>query len=137
MSNKLSRLALVVDDDPIIRMDAGDILTDAGFQTQEASNVSEALEMLETMGDDIQLLFTDVQMPGDQNGFDLARKCATRWPHISMVVASGQLSPKADELPKQAAFISKPFSAQVVYDRLQQILPEQQQPEPLKQATST
>jgi DNA-binding LytR/AlgR family response regulator len=93
--------------------------------------------MLETMGDDIQLLFTDVQMPGDQNGFDLARKCATRWPHISMVVASGQLSPKADELPKQAAFISKPFSAQVVYDRLQQILPEQQQPEPLKQATST
>jgi CheY-like chemotaxis protein len=137
MSNKLSRLALVVDDDPIIRMDAGDILTDAGFQTQEASNVSEALGMLETMGDDIQLLFTDVQMPGDQNGFDLARKCATRWPHISIVVASGQLSPKADELPKQAAFISKPFSAQVVYDRLQQILPEQQQTEPLKQATST
>jgi CheY-like chemotaxis protein len=109
MKDRSGQFALVVDDDPIIRMDAADILTDAGFQTHEAANVSEALEMLEASGDNIQLLFTDVQMPGDENGFDLARKCATRWPHIGMVVASGQLSPKADELPEQAAFISKPF----------------------------
>ncbi len=134
MAEEPSQFALVVDDDPMIRMDAADILSDAGFQTHEAANVSEALEMLEEAGGDIQLLFTDVQMPGDQNGFDLARECATRWPHISMVVASGQLSPKADELPEQAAFISKPFSAQVVYDRLQHLLPEQEQPEALKQA---
>lgn len=48
-------LALIVDDDALIRMDAADILVDAGFSTQEAVNAVEALELPETIAGDVLL----------------------------------------------------------------------------------
>ena len=127
--------ALVADDDVLIRMDAVGILEDAGFRVYEASGVSEALDVLETSSQSIQLLFTDVQMPpGELNGFDLARKCATNWPHIGILVSSGMIKPEPGDMPEGAVFVSKPFSHAVVVDRLQQLLPDGQKPERLKLA---
>jgi len=125
--------ALVVDDDALIRMDAVYILEDAGFRTLEAFDVDSAIRTLEQSGDDIQHLFTDVQMPGSRNGFALARECSHGWPHIKIPVASGQARPDENDLPADAAFIAKPFSADVVHSRLIEILPDGQKPEPLKQ----
>ena len=85
--------AVVVDDDALILMDATSILEDAGFQVLEAMNVAQALDVLERHHPMVQLLFTDVQMPGGQDGFDLARQTAERWPHIAVVVASGRAEP--------------------------------------------
>jgi CheY-like chemotaxis protein len=79
--------ALVVDDDALIRMDAADILIDAGFRPYEASGADDAITILEDSAGQIQLLLTDVQMPGGRDGFALARDCAYRWPHIEMLVA--------------------------------------------------
>ena len=73
MSDDLAPFALVADDDAIIRMDAADILAEAGFRVYEASGHSDAVEILKTVGQNIQLLFTDVHMPPSElNGFDLA-----------------------------------------------------------------
>ena len=110
--------ALVVDDDGIIRMNACDILSDAGFRPLEAENADEALSVLEQHAGDITLLFTDVQMPGARDGFDLARETAKRWPDIKILVASGAAKPGPDDLPPNALFVGKPFSAQVVEARL-------------------
>jgi CheY-like chemotaxis protein len=135
MSDDYTPYALVADDDAIIRMDAADILSDAGFRVHEAANVAEAKAILQQARESIQLLFTDVQMPpGELNGFDLARNCHESWPHISILVASGQIKPKDGDLPPGAVFVSKPFSSQVVIDRLAEILPDQVKPEPLKRA---
>lgn len=60
--------ALVVDDDGLIRMDAIDILADAGFRTLEASDGDKAMVLLAERHAVIVLLFTDVQMPGSRNG---------------------------------------------------------------------
>jgi CheY-like chemotaxis protein len=133
MSDDFSPYALVVDDEPIIRMDAADILEDAGFRTYQARNGDEALAALASFGRNIQLLFTDVQMPGDTNGFALARECSKRWPHISILVASGAQHPDPDDMPEGAVFMGKPFSANVIYDRLQELLPDGQKPAPLKE----
>jgi len=90
MSDNYTPYALVADDDVIIRMDAVDILETAGFRVKEASNVEEALELLESDANRFQLLFTDVQMPPSEiTGFDLANKCSKNWPHISILIASG------------------------------------------------
>lgn len=124
--------ALAVDDEPFILMHACDILADAGFRCLDATSADEALARLEERADDVTLLFTDVQMPGSKNGFALAREVAHRWPHISIVVASGALQPDPGELPDGAVFLTKPFNADTVYAYLQEILPDGQQPEPLK-----
>ncbi|MDQ1902654.1 response regulator [Paracoccus sp. WLY502] len=121
--------ALVADDSPLIRMDAQAILTDAGFRVFGAAGGEEALEILATHGHGIKLLFTDVQMPpGTLTGFDLARCCASAWPHIGILVASGATLPGSDDLPERAVFIEKPFDDALVKRQLKRILPEQQQP---------
>lgn len=133
MSDDFTPYALVADDDALIRMDAADILEHAGFRVHEASGVDEALAILTSEAESIQLLFTDVQMPpGELNGFHLAKECARTWPHIRILVASGMIEPQADDLPEGAVFVKKPFSDEVVYDHLQNILPDGAKPEPLK-----
>lgn len=124
--------ALVVDDDRLIRMDAADILADAGFRTFEAETGDKAIPLLEREQECIVLLFSDVQMPGSRDGFALARETAERWPHISIVIASGNLKPGPDDMPKGARFIGKPFSAETVYAHIQEILPDGRKPDPLK-----
>ncbi|MEX6507458.1 response regulator [Jiella sp. M17.18] len=133
MSDEFAPSAIVADDDAIIRMDAVDILEDAGFRAHEACHTEDAIKLLEAIGESVCLLFSDVHMPpSKRTGFDLARECAERWPHVGIIVASGQAKPGPDDLPEGARFISKPFSADVVHEHLHEILPEGQKPEPLK-----
>lgn len=126
---------LVVDDDPLILMDASDILSDAGFRPLEAGNVDSAEALLIEYAAEITLLFTDVQMPGNRNGFDLARLTAERWPEIGILIASAVADPHPELMPEGAMFVRKPFSQDVIYDHLQQLLPEGKKPEPLKAKT--
>ncbi|PVE55356.1 response regulator [Rhizobium rhizogenes] len=138
MSEEHTPFALVVDDDALIRMDAANILEEAGFRVLEAATPEEALSVLEQRGDSVQLLFTDVQMPPSElDGFYLAKECAASWPEIGIIVASGQIEPKAEDLPDGAIFVRKPFSADVVHDHLQRLLPDGKKPEPLKQRASS
>jgi CheY-like chemotaxis protein len=132
--NRHSPYALVVDDDLIIRMDAAEIFKEAGFRCHEAADAEKAVDTLGRFGNDIRLLFTDVSMPpSDMTGFELARKCAADWPHIRILVASGGVMPEAGDMPAGAVFISKPFTADVIYEHLRSILPEGHRPAPLEQ----
>lgn len=124
--------ALVVDDDGLIRMDAMDILADAGFRAFEASDGDKAMALLAQQHALIVLLFTDVQMPGSRNGFAVARETAKQWPPIAIVVASGHMQPGPGDMPEGARFIGKPFTAEMVHDHLKDILPDGQKPEPLR-----
>ena len=124
--------ALVVDDDFLIRMDAVDILEQAGFRVLDADHGDAAYELLRTRHPEIVLLFTDVQMPGELDGFALAHKVAVSWPHISLVVASGHARPGLGSMPEKARFIAKPFSAELVHTHVREILPHGQKPELLR-----
>lgn len=124
--------ALVVDDDPIILMDLAGILSDAGFRCVEADHGDAAKAMLPEHAESITLLFSDVEMPGGTNGFDLAHHVAATYPWIEIVIASGRITPEPGELPDHATFISKPFSTRMVHDHLRERLPDGKKPEPLK-----
>ncbi|MCJ2074094.1 response regulator [Methylobacterium sp. E-016] len=113
-------------------MDVLDMLEEAGFRTLEAADGDRAITILEEHYASIVLLFTDVQMPGSRDGFALAREVSRRWPDITIVVASGQVSPQPGELPDGVRFLNKPFSAEMVHDHLREILPDGRKPEPLK-----
>ncbi|MGN7871543.1 response regulator [Paracoccus sp. 22332] len=125
MPDPFARYALVADDNPLIRMDAQAILTEAGFRVYTAAGYEDAMEILASSGHGIHLLFTDVQMPpGTRNGYDLARRCARDWPKIGILVASGATPPGPDDLPKSALFLDKPFSADTVNGCLNQLFPD-------------
>lgn len=126
--------ALAVDDDPMILMDVTGILEDAGFRTYEADDGDGAILLLAEHAQNIILLFSDVDMPGGTNGFALARRAAEIYPWIEIVIASGRVRPQPGDLPENATFISKPFTAQMVHAHLRSTLPDGKKPEPLKQA---
>lgn len=126
--------ALVVDDDPLILMDTTAILEDAGFRVHEAMDGDEAKAVLAEHWESIILLFSDVDMPGELNGFDLARHTDHHWRHIEIVIASGHVLPAEGDMPDRATFISKPFNKRTVHEHLAKMLPDDKKPEPLAKA---
>ena len=69
---------------------------------------------------------------GGADGFGLARAVAERWPDIGILVASGRARAEEGDMPDGAVFVAKPFSADVIYDRIHVLLPDGKKPEPLK-----
>lgn len=132
-TSEMEPYALTVDDDIMILMDACDILADAGFMCLEAKTGDEAKMVLAEHGSKLTMLFTDVEMPGETDGFALARYAAATFPDIEIVIASGRISPKEGDLPDRATFINKPFSAQLIHEHLREKLPPEKTPDPLKE----
>jgi DNA-binding NtrC family response regulator len=102
------RHVLVVEDELIIRMTAVDFLADAGFDVLEASSADEALRILHEK-DSVFFLFTDVHMPGTLSGLELAHLVYKHWPHIKILIASGQLDHRSIKLPVGSYFLAKPY----------------------------
>lgn len=101
---------LVVEDEMVLRMRAVDIVEDAGFAPIEAVNADEAIAILESRSD-IDLLFTDIQMPGSMSGLQLALAVHERWPRIKIILASGQLKLSKSEIPENSRFFGKPLDS--------------------------
>jgi CheY-like chemotaxis protein len=76
-------------------------------------NSDQALELL-SADSDVQLLFTDVNMPGAIDGLALARQVRDRWPHIGIMVASAIQMPQPEELPAGSRFEQKPYNPDTV-----------------------
>src|ERR687894_1219082 len=103
-------VVLLVEDEPLVRMCAADILEDEGFEVVEAATAPAALKILEKR-DDVTAVFTDIDMPGGMNGLELAGIVCARWPHIALVVTSGVFRVGADKLPGDGVFLGKPYPA--------------------------
>ena len=101
-------VVLVVEDELMLRMRAVDIVEDAGFVPIEAINADEAIEILESR-DDISVLFTDIQMPGSMDGLRLSHLVHARWPHIKIILVSGQMAVTDDGKPEGSRFFPKPL----------------------------
>ncbi|SEM76563.1 Response regulator receiver domain-containing protein [Sphingomonas gellani] len=111
MTDELTHIArsiLLVDDEPMIRIDLADFFEDEGFQVFEAQHADEAIAILEK-NPSIQVVLTDVQMPGSMDGLKLAHYIRDRYPPTLLVVASGAIRPSAAELPEHTIFFAKPF----------------------------
>lgn len=98
---------LVVEDEPLIRLDTIYWFEEAGFITIEAGNAADALALLRARTE-IGLLFTDIDMPGDMNGLQLAHVVCKEWPDLRIMLTSGRMAPSSGDLPLGATFIPKP-----------------------------
>src|SRR5215210_6872609 len=111
-------IVLIVEDEMLLRMRAVDIVEDAGFTPLEAVNADDALVLLESRSD-IELLFTDIQMPGSMNGLKLAHAVHERWPSIKIILVSGQVTPTEADRPINSRFFGKPLEVQQMIAELQ------------------
>ena len=113
-------VVLVVEDDFLLRLDAVDIVRNAGFEAIEAANADQAIAIIEA-DPDIHIVFTDVQMPGTMDGLRLARFIRDRWPPIKIVATSGRLRVVEEDLPKGSIFVPKPYSPEQIIRTFRQL----------------
>jgi CheY-like chemotaxis protein len=111
---------LVVEDDVLIRLAVADDLMAAGFRVVQAANADEALKVLESKID-LDLVFTDIRMPGSLDGLALAARIRQHWSQLRIVVASGELLP-ALPVALADAFLPKPYSSSTILACINQLL---------------
>ena len=104
----MTKVILVVDDEPLLRAFIRTILEDEGYVGKEAANVHDALVLLDADG--IDAVLTDIEMPGGLSGLDLAKMIRAMWPSMALIVMSGRTLPSPGELPAHALMLTKPFS---------------------------
>jgi CheY-like chemotaxis protein len=103
-------VVLIVEDELLIRLNAVEMIEEAGFEVVEAASADEAIAILESRLD-ITVVFTDIQMPGSMDGLKLAAAVRDRWPPIKIVATSGQVRLGPDDLPEGGRFLQKPYSS--------------------------
>jgi CheY-like chemotaxis protein len=106
MSNDV---VLIVEDDPIVRFNTVLMIEEAGFEALEAPDADAAIVLLESRAD-ITVVFTDIEMPGSMDGLKLAFAVRDRWPPVTIIIASGRVRPRTDEMPPDVKFLRKPYS---------------------------
>jgi two-component system cell cycle sensor histidine kinase/response regulator CckA len=113
---------LVVEDEPAIRMIAADILRDAGYNVTETSTATEAMVVLSSHH--IDLVFSDVLMPGSIGGLTLAGWIKTNRPKIPVILCSG-ISAVSRYLHGREGitFLAKPFGTNDLLGLVEQLLP--------------
>ncbi len=70
---------------------------------------------------DVQVIISDIEMPGSMNGLELARAVHERWPGIGIVVTSGRERPGPDDLSENVAFLAKPYLPDTVTTLIRQM----------------
>jgi CheY-like chemotaxis protein len=98
---------LLVEDDVLIRLVTADALRESGLAVIEAASADEALAYLGA-GGPVDLLFSDIDMPGSLNGLDLARRLKATNPALPVILTSGTFM--TQNINPVGLFVSKPYS---------------------------
>ena len=109
---------LVAEDELPIRSMICDFLADSGFKVLEADSADAALAIIDSRA--VDLLFTDVNMPGKMKGDSLARWLAVHCPHLPVIITSGLLKPRACGAGRR--FIPKPYALADVEHQIRELL---------------
>ncbi len=115
-----SGVVLVVEDEPRVRRVALRNFRKLGFETLEAENADTAIAIIES-GKDIDLVFSDVVMPGEMNGYSLADWLARNHKDVRVILTSGHtksenVSMSSDE--HEFPVLQKPYSSEDLAERV-------------------
>jgi NO-binding membrane sensor protein with MHYT domain len=116
---------LLVEDDPSVAAVTEMMLVDFGHKVQRAANADEALRVLWSEAE-IEVLFSDVVMPGGMNGVELAKQAVVQRPLLKVLLTSGYAGESLDEWLSQGAwpFLRKPFLSTELAEALADLYPE-------------
>ncbi|WP_114944009.1 response regulator [Microvirga calopogonii] len=114
---------LVVEADVLVRLVIADYLRECGYRVHEAVNAEEAVAILQSPEVSVDVVFSDVEMPGTMDGFGLARWIRTNKPGTEVILTSGaeRSADIAATLCEAGPLLKKPYPSQDVVDRIKQL----------------
>lgn len=116
-----SGTVLLVEDEWLIRTEAADYVRDSGYQVLEVADAGEALAVLQSSETSIDLVVTDIRMPGEMDGRGLAAWVRENRPGTPIILASAY-STRGDEAVESVARLTKPYSGKTLVDTVQSAL---------------
>jgi CheY-like chemotaxis protein len=116
-------IALVVEDDADNRHLAATLFEESELRVIECESAEAALSVMQRMGPSIALVFADIRLPGLIDGLDLAHLVRTHWPHVNVIVTSGEPGDHRARVPDGAAYMPKPWRALDVLIAAERVLP--------------
>ncbi|QXQ08609.1 response regulator [Sphingosinicellaceae bacterium] len=119
----IEKTILVVEDEFLIRYWVADFLRDEGYNVLEALNGDEAVAILES-GVPVDILFSDVRMPGKIDGLGLLAYVQEAHPSLPVVMASGHLINVPYSYETSTLFLQKPYTIAQVERAINTLLPE-------------
>ena len=114
-----TREVLIVEDEPLVRMLAIEEFEEIGFTVHAAGDAASALVLLAQV-EGLDLLFTDIQMPGLSNGWELGRKARALRPEIRVIYATGYGGEHAEPVSGSAT-VRKPYLFSDIRAALQEV----------------
>lgn len=105
MGRALKHTVLVVEDDQLQRELVSLIFEESDLDVIQCMS-GEAAAVLEKAGNELMLMFTDVDLDGDISGLELASMARERFPHIDVILTSGQ---SVEHVPDNVLFMQKPW----------------------------
>lgn len=117
------QVVLVVEDEILIRMVISDYLRNCGYRVIEATNADEAMIILQHAEIEVDVLFSDVDMPGSMNGFQLSKWLRANRPGVD-VILTGSVPRAADAAAElcDSGSLAKPYQPQIAVDRVKQLM---------------
>ncbi|PYV61049.1 MAG: hybrid sensor histidine kinase/response regulator, partial [Acidobacteria bacterium] len=112
---------LLAEDEPLLRELGETILTQAGYKIQTAPNAEELKKFVAEHDGKIDLLLTDVVMPG-MSGPELVRLVRARWPDVRVLYMSGYADDEIEDLDRDAGFLQKPFTPMELTAKIAEML---------------
>ncbi len=121
-----SERVLLVDDDDQVRRALALLLENLGYETRTVANAGEALAVLRRSGLALDLMISDIVMPG-MDGVELARQVRDTLPHLRVLLISGYSDRKLPAI-EDALFLRKPFSIQELAHAVRECLEPRSDP---------
>lgn len=114
---------LVAEDEVLVRVTIADYLRECGFQVVEAGSADEALIILNSEVP-VDLVFSDVQMPGTMTGFGLAQWIRQHRPDLKVILTSGwsDAAAEAGDLCDDGPLLAKPYDHILLVERIKRLL---------------
>jgi DNA-binding response OmpR family regulator len=122
-SAKAGETVLVVEDDILLRLSIAAYLRDCGYRVIEAADADEAVMVLKRPDLEVDILFSDIEMPGSMDGFALAQWTRANRPGLDVILAGSvpRAVNAAATLCEEGA-VPKPYEPQAVLDRIRRLL---------------
>jgi CheY-like chemotaxis protein len=115
---------LVVEDEVLVRLVIAEYLRECGYKVHEAAHAEEAMAVLQAPEVSIDIVFSDVVMPGAMDGFGLSRWVRDNHPGIEVLLTSSidRSADLAGMLCEAGPMLEKPYEPHGVVDRIKQLI---------------